>query len=88
MHKGWSKDWSGSAGCQTIPPDDAEKFFKLFTDGEQVQVTVHPLGSEAAPGHGRSEPPSRRDSPKIPQASYKTKFIGCFRFFPSLLRLR
>lgn len=40
VHHGQTAEWSGSAACQTIPPADAEKFFGLFADGEEVQIEI------------------------------------------------
>lgn len=33
VHSGQNQDWRGSAGCLTIHPDDAEKFFSLIPQG-------------------------------------------------------
>jgi hypothetical protein len=40
VHHGWSDSWSGSAGCQTVPPENATKFFGIFTNGETVSVEI------------------------------------------------
>lgn len=38
VHSGHKQDWRGSAGCLTIHPDDAEKFFSLIP--ENVKGTL------------------------------------------------
>ena len=44
VHRGSADNWSGSKGCLTIAPSDADEFFALFADGEEVQIEIKTLG--------------------------------------------
>lgn len=40
VHKGYTVNSEGSAGCLTIPPSDADIFFSYFSDKEQVRIEL------------------------------------------------
>jgi len=43
VHHGETAGWSGSAGCLTIDPSQAEQFFGMFVPGEAVVIEVKVL---------------------------------------------
>ena len=50
LHRGWTADWRGSAGCLTIPPSAWGDFVSLFTVGDRGELHVldfHPRRYEA-----------------------------------------
>jgi len=40
IHKGDSMTWRGSAGCLTVPPDFANRFFNIFGNNETGKLTI------------------------------------------------
>jgi len=45
IHHGQT-NWEGSAGCMTVPPDDAFVFFSYFTEGEIVRIELFDYSSK------------------------------------------
>jgi len=43
IHKGWKDTWRGSAGCFTVPPREAERFFSFFKEGETGTLILNDL---------------------------------------------
>jgi hypothetical protein len=38
-----NQKWRGSKGCLTLPPEESDSFFSLFTDGEKGKLTIKKL---------------------------------------------
>lgn len=41
VHSGKDQDWRGSAGCLTLHPDDAQRFFDLIPEGERGTLELN-----------------------------------------------